>query len=242
MIIFGLIVGYLNDKLLSWGYQKIHVRRMFGVVILLSALMFLLIPFLSCEQVGDWIILLLVLTSFRSGVYGSIVPTYQDLSPTFHKSLLSLSWTISLVGGIFVPMLMGYIGKDTRQQWNKIFIISACIIIFSVLAYVIFVDVEVQPWDPEHAKPLETREPDRDEGDLWLITNNDLAAYGIFKPTTKYIQRMAVGSEIQSLQKKNEFLSVFRDRGFAVFLRKYLDLHQAQRDALTAKYAKLKAD
>ncbi len=242
MIVFGLVVGYLNDKLLSMGYAKTIVRRSFGLLIIVSVLMFVIIPFLSCDEIERAIIPLLILTSFRAGVYGSIVPTYQDLSPTFYKSLWSLSWTISLIGSVFFPMLMGYVGNNTRAQWNLIFMISATIIICTTMIYVVLVEVDVQPWDPEYNKPLGRRKKDKSEAEPWFTMNADMTLYGLFK-STKNFPKVTLGSEGRSLQRRsNEFISIFKSSGFNAFLAKYNQLGTIKKKALRSKYVKLKLD
>ena len=108
MIVIGLVVGYLNDKLINAGVAKIYVRRGMAVSILLSCTMFVCIPTMDCEDIEAAIVPLLVFTSFRSGLYGSVVPSFQDISPTYHKSLLSISYTVSLIGQVnYLPHLFG---------------------------------------------------------------------------------------------------------------------------------------
>lgn len=241
MIVFGLLVGCLNDYLLRKGVPKIYVRRGFGLLILLSATMFVAIPLLECSLIDNSIIWLLLMTSFRSGVYGSVIPSYHDLSPTFYKSLLSLSYTITLVGGASVPMLMGYVGKDTIEQWTTTYVVSAVIVAVSVLVYVVLVETEVQPWDPEYQKEQEEWvAADPEEAEPWFA---EVDLYGMFK-STKYSRpnEEASARSCSAAGASNEFTSVFKNEGFNKFFVKYSKLSDGDRTELVLRFKKSKSD
>ena len=48
------------------------------------------------------------------------------------------------------------IGTDYKEQWFVTFLLSAGIVAFCLVFYIVFVDVNVQPWDPEFDKAATT--------------------------------------------------------------------------------------
>jgi len=213
------------------------------VILFRATVQFIMIPFLDCATIDKAIPYFLAFTSFRGAYYATVHQTFQDISPTFYKSLLSLSWTITLIGHILVPLLMGYVGKDTIQQWDVIYLVSACIVCFSISVYVIFVEVDVQRWDPEYAKSRENVTDGQvgsnvGKGEPWYILHSETNIADLFRsreaPTKTH--RATTTRSIESLPHKNVMVSILGNVGLMHFGRMFDNLRPLVQREVMVKY------
>ena len=148
VIFSGLILTFTSNYLVNKGWlRKVNVRRLGGVLIAASALYLIGLGYLPCRSVNDNIVALMLVNSFRSGFYISVFFSLADISPTYQDSLMTACTIAQFVPGFLVPMVMSQIGKNTREQWQHIFLLSAAIIGSSVGFYLLAATDEVLDFD-----------------------------------------------------------------------------------------------
>ncbi|KAH8858027.1 Sialin [Schistosoma japonicum] len=85
------------------------------------------------------------LMGFSTAGYGS---NALDLAPIYNGNIISITNTAATLPGIFGPLLVGYVTKESSsiQNWMIIFGIAAGIAWFGALMNLLMTSGEIQPW------------------------------------------------------------------------------------------------
>ncbi len=138
MFVFGIMSSNVAEYCIQNGYlRKITVRRIGGVMIGTGTLYLIMLGFLPCREVEKYIVPMLILSSFRAGLWISIAPSAIDISPTYQDTLVAANTVASFIPGFLVPLVISRVGKDTREQWRKIFLVSVAVVNASIGFYLL---------------------------------------------------------------------------------------------------------
>ncbi|KAJ8872233.1 hypothetical protein PR048_025835 [Dryococelus australis] len=85
-----------------------------------------------------------------SGQLASLV----DISPNFAGILLGIMHAMTSVTGFTGPILVGYLtqGNQTTRAWQKVFLISAAMVVVPDILHLVFGASELQPWNSPDSK------------------------------------------------------------------------------------------
>ena len=158
-IVVYIITGHLADFLTSINTPKITIRRMGVIIQILSVLPIFAMPFLPCDflEVREVTVLIAILSSFR--IVGTLAgyASFNDLSPTFQGTLVSMSYLSQNTGpGLLISFLKGYFGFTPASAWQKNYSINCSLVIIFSLLYLVFLKTDPAPWDP-------SQQPDKED-------------------------------------------------------------------------------
>ena len=152
MIVFCILLSAVSEKMIHNGrWTKRTVRSVGVFLIVLSPAYFLFLAFLPCNLISEYIVLLLVLTSFRAGLFISVQPNIIDVSPTFQDAILTWSMIVGYIPTFVVPELMVVLGTSTRKQWGHLFFLSVAVVVVSMTLCLLLMRTERQDFDPNGA-------------------------------------------------------------------------------------------
>ena len=158
-IVVYIITGHLADFLASMKTPKITIRRLGVIIQILSVVPIFVMPFLPCKllEVREVTVLIAILSSFR--IVGTLAgyASFNDLSPTFQGTLVSMSYFSQNTGpGLLISFLKGYFGFTPLSAWQKNYSINCSLVIMFSLLYLVFLKTDPAPWDP-------SQQPDKDD-------------------------------------------------------------------------------
>ncbi|CAL8084073.1 unnamed protein product [Calicophoron daubneyi] len=136
--------GLIGRRLLS----VTSVRKLNNFVALGGAGAGLLsVGMIGCNRVGA-VALLTVTVSLMGFCSSGYCSNPVDLAPRFAGNIMSLTNTLGTFPGIFGPMLIGYITKDSSSlhNWMIIFGVSATLAWFGAITNLFFTNGVMQPW------------------------------------------------------------------------------------------------
>ena len=150
-IVVYIVTGHLADFLTSIETPKITIRRMGVIVQILSVLPIFAMPFLPCKLLANRnvTVLIAIMSSFR--IVGTLAgyASFNDLSPTFQGTLVSMSYFSQNTGpGLLISFLKGYFGFTPVSAWQKNYSINCSLVIIFSLLYLVFLKTDPAPWDP----------------------------------------------------------------------------------------------
>ena len=94
-----------------------------------------------------------------------------------------------------------------------------------LLVYVVFIDVNVQPWDPQYEANPQLKLNDSDDTVLWFNpTHPDFELYGAFRSksmVSKEPRTSLPDGQTTTEGRENEFLSLYRNEGFKAFMARF---------------------
>lgn len=147
--IFINLGGLVADKLRNAGVlSTIWTRRLAMIIALGSQALFLIASgYCSCGQ-ETLVIVFLTLGIGMSGIqYAGFVVNYLDIAPTFAGPILGIGNTLSCIGGILCPLLVGKLTPHgTKEEWQVVFWITGAILVGGAIIFSIFAKGEVLPW------------------------------------------------------------------------------------------------
>lgn len=87
-----------------------------------------------------------------SGVLASVV----DISPNYASINLGIISTVAILTGFISPIIVGYITYENQsvEAWQHIYEICGALLIGCGLAYVLFFDASLQPWNSQKQNEL----------------------------------------------------------------------------------------
>ncbi|XP_078670162.1 vesicular glutamate transporter 1-like isoform X1 [Branchiostoma floridae x Branchiostoma belcheri] len=143
-----------------------NVRRLFNTVGLsVEALCFLIIGCTN-SPVASMTLLSVGMASAGLTLASGYNVNALDISPRYASIIMGLSGAIATFSGILCPIVVGTITYDkTAKQWGYVFIISAVILISSVVVYFFLASGETQPWSNPKPRP---DDDDADEEDVFV--------------------------------------------------------------------------
>jgi len=147
-----LVTGQVSDWLRAPGrLSTTTVRKIFisgGLV--LPSIFFIVAGFLGCQQV---LVVLTMITAMGCAafVWATVTANPLDLSITHAATLLGIENTVGTVATISTPQIFGVLTnqQSTRDQWRKVFYITACVEWFGTIIYLVFGSGELQDWNDD---------------------------------------------------------------------------------------------
>ncbi|XP_049800823.1 sialin-like isoform X3 [Schistocerca nitens] len=149
-MILAISVGYLCDYLLSSGKLSVtNVRKLAGFVMnILQGLFMLGLAFSGCSSVMATICLTAALAMSGAESAGAL-STYIDLSPNFSSVLVGIGNMICVTPGFMSAAVVGALTykNQSSEQWKKVFLISAGILLAPGLLHLFKSSAKVQEWN-----------------------------------------------------------------------------------------------
>ncbi|CAH8605759.1 hypothetical protein MS3_00009148 [Schistosoma haematobium] len=147
--IVGLFAAYLSDFVIAKRFLSTTSVRKLNNVIALGGLGLSLIcvSLVGCNRMAA-----IVLFSVAIGLMGFSLAGYGsnalDLAPIYNGNIISVTNTAATLPGIFGPLLIGYITRNSSsiQNWMIVFGIAAGIAWFGALMNLWLTSGEIQPW------------------------------------------------------------------------------------------------
>uniref|UniRef100_A0A1B0GCE9 Uncharacterized protein n=1 Tax=Glossina morsitans morsitans TaxID=37546 RepID=A0A1B0GCE9_GLOMM len=95
------------------------------------------------------VVLLTVTIGFNAASFCGYLINHMDLSPNFAGPLMGITNGISSPLAIFAPLVAGVVhhNEEDREEWRKIFLITATVYFFCNLLFVVFGKASVQLWN-----------------------------------------------------------------------------------------------
>ncbi|XP_076368090.1 putative inorganic phosphate cotransporter isoform X2 [Tachypleus tridentatus] len=156
----GCLAGYAVDLIYRKKWFRVTVLRkisnsfgFYGSALCLTA-----VTLADCNHA-----LAVTILALSMGFNGFIFPGFfvvgVDMAPNYAGVLMGLSNGISQLNGFIVPYVVGSLtqGRQTLQQWKKVFYIGAAIYTFCGTFFAIFGSAELQPWN--NIESYKTEEP-----------------------------------------------------------------------------------
>jgi len=147
-----LVTGQVSDWLRAPGrFSNTTVRKIFiSCGLVLPSVFFILSGFLGCQQV-------LVVSSMVTALgcaafaWATVTVNSLDLSVTHAATLLGIANTTATVAALSSPQVFGALTyqQSTRDQWRKVFYITAGVEWFGTIVYLLFGSGELQDWNDD---------------------------------------------------------------------------------------------
>ncbi|THD22446.1 Vesicular glutamate transporter 3 [Fasciola hepatica] len=147
--IIALVVAQTSDLLIARHVFSVTWVRKLNNLIALSGVGagLLAVGSIGCRRVAAVCLLTtsIGLLGFSSSGYSA---NTVDLAPKFAGNIISVTNTLATFPGIFGPMLVGYITRDSSsvENWRIIFGVSTALAWFGALVNLVITSGEVQPW------------------------------------------------------------------------------------------------
>ncbi|CAH8557106.1 unnamed protein product [Schistosoma turkestanicum] len=147
--IVSLLVAYVSDFLIVKQFLPTTWIRKFNNIIALGGLGLSLIcvSLVGCNRTAA-----VTLFSVTVGLMGFSLAGYGsnalDLAPLYNGNIISITNTAGTLPGIFGPLVVGYVTKNSSsiQNWMIVFSIAAGIAWFGALMNLWLTSGEIQPW------------------------------------------------------------------------------------------------
>lgn len=148
-LFMGLASSYLADYLRAKNILGItNVRKLFELIGLVGQTAGLVgATYAGC----DWKLayaMLMVASASAGALYGSESVLPVDIAAEYAGAVMGLTNCISNSAGIFTPLVVGYLTESSEsiEQWNKVFLTSAGVVVAGAVVFLLFGTAEVQPW------------------------------------------------------------------------------------------------
>nr|QQY02501.1 sialin-like 2 [Cryptocotyle lingua] len=152
---FAQVVGFTSDQLVKRGKLSTTWVRKLNNCIALGGIGtgLLLVGYIGCSRIGA-----VVIFATAIGLMGASSSGYPanavDLAPQFSGVIISLTNTVATLPGIFGPMLVGYVTKESSslENWRLIYGVATGIAWFGATFNLFMTSGRKQPW----ANPVRT--------------------------------------------------------------------------------------
>ncbi|ESP00269.1 hypothetical protein LOTGIDRAFT_70206, partial [Lottia gigantea] len=115
--------------------------------LVVPAILLTALSFFDCEQTAFVVVLMCLAASFLSLNFVGLMVNMFDISPTHGGQIMTVSNTIANFPGILTPYTVAqFTPNNTREQWQKMFFLTAGILTFGALCFVVFGKVTVEKW------------------------------------------------------------------------------------------------
>ncbi|KAL4225055.1 hypothetical protein ACF0H5_015749 [Mactra antiquata] len=161
-VILSFSSGYIADCLLNssplstTAVRKLFVAIGFGV----QSIGFIILAFMTN---GTAVVIVLTIAVGALGLTTSgWSVNHYDLSTRYASSLVAVSSTFGCLGAIIVPLATGSLTTaQTVESWSYVFYLTASIVIFAAVFYLIFGTGEQQSWSnpPPHIELIQKTDP-----------------------------------------------------------------------------------
>lgn len=143
------VAPYLADylqakKILSTGVT----RKLFNSLGLFVGTVFLIaLSFLDCTQTGLAVTLLTLAVTSGGFVFSGFFVNHMDIAPIYAGTLMGISNGVAAMSGFIAPTIAAIMTtSQTREDWQKVFFISAGVQVFGGIMFVLLGSGELQPW------------------------------------------------------------------------------------------------
>jgi len=148
--IISLMAGQFADFLRYRGILGTgKVRKlMTGVGLFIPAGLVVLTSYMGCSQVLAAVILVTTAIGFLGLNFSGFLINHLDVSPAYAGILQGITNTFATVPGFLGPTVVGILTENepTREQWQKVFFISAGIATFGGLVFLALAKGYEQEW------------------------------------------------------------------------------------------------
>ncbi|XP_067658407.1 sialin-like [Haliotis asinina] len=145
----GIATAYIADVIQSKSLMKTtYTRKMFQTIgSIIPASLLIAVSYLTTDQRMVAVGLLTLTMTVNSTTIASFRVNHLDIAPRYSGQIMGFTQTFAIVGGIVSPLVTAAITIDgTRKQWQIVFIITATIVLFSNIVFVLFGSGREQPW------------------------------------------------------------------------------------------------
>ncbi|XP_049798966.1 sialin-like [Schistocerca nitens] len=160
-MILAISVGHLCDYLLSSGKLTVTgVRRVAGFIMnTLQGIFMLGLAFSGCNSIMATICLTAALAMSGAEPNGAL-STYIDLSPNFSSVLMGIGNMVCVTPGFLSAALVGVLTykNQSSDQWKKVFLISAGILLVPGVVHILTSSSKVQEWNFPKSMAKEMKE------------------------------------------------------------------------------------
>lgn len=157
MWLFSIVVGWVADWMLTsgrvnhtWTRKISNSIGQYGPAIAL-----IVASYTGCSRALT-VAILTIGVGLNGGIYAGFKINHLDLTPRYAGVLMAFTNCSANLAGLLAPIAAGNIieGKPTIAQWRIVFVIAACVYIFTATFYNIFASGQRQFWDdPENDEP-----------------------------------------------------------------------------------------
>lgn len=145
MNIAPILADYLQvKKILSTG----ATRKLFNSLGLFIGTVFLVaLSFLDCTQTMLAVTLLTFAVSSGGFTFSGFFVNHMDIAPIYAGTLMGISNGVAAISGFIAPTIAAIMTKSqTREDWQKVFFITAGVQAFGGIMFVLLGSGELQPW------------------------------------------------------------------------------------------------
>ncbi|XP_071109664.1 sialin-like [Haliotis cracherodii] len=145
----GIATAYLADMMQAKAVMSTtYTRKMFQTVgSVIPASLLIGVSYLSADQRMLAVGLLTLTMTVNSTTIASFRVNHLDIAPRYSGQIMGFTQTFAIIGGITSPLVTGAITIDgTRKQWQIVFIITATIVLFANIVFVVFGSGREQDW------------------------------------------------------------------------------------------------
>ncbi|XP_046580036.1 sialin-like [Haliotis rubra] len=145
----GIVTAYIADLMQSKAVMKTtYTRKMFQTIgSVIPASLLIGVSYLNTDQRVMAVGLLTLTMTVNSTTIASFRVNHLDIAPRYSGQIMGFTQTFAIVGGIVSPLVTAAITIDgTREQWQIVFIITATIVLFSNIVFVLFGSGREQAW------------------------------------------------------------------------------------------------
>eukprot|EP00112_Aurelia_sp_Birch-Aquarium-sp1_P022983 Seg668.1 transcript_id=Seg668.1/GoldUCD/mRNA.D3Y31 product=Sialin protein_id=Seg668.1/GoldUCD/D3Y31 len=149
--ISALVVGQLADFLRYRGILGTgKVRKLMSSIgLFIPSGLLVVTSYMGCSQITVAVALVTTSVGFLGFNNAGFLINHLDIASKYAGILLGITNTVATIPGFLGPQVVGILteNKPTREQWQKVFFISAAISTFGGIIFVIFSSGNEQSWN-----------------------------------------------------------------------------------------------
>ncbi|KAK6181331.1 hypothetical protein SNE40_009209 [Patella caerulea] len=116
----------------------------------IPAILYIIVSYLDCESIPLVMALLCISIGLMATNFVGPIVNFFDIAGEHVGQVMTLSNTISNIPGILTPYIVAEFTKDnTREQWQHVFFLTAGLMCFCSLMFVVFSKYSTQHWAVE---------------------------------------------------------------------------------------------
>ncbi|XP_041369663.1 sialin-like [Gigantopelta aegis] len=170
----GWLADFVREKEILSTTATRKLFDTFGKFV--PAIMLIGLGYVDCTQPVTGVVLLMIGVCLTGFCYGGFIVNHIDIAPAYAGILFGITNSIAAVTGFISPVVVGVITskRQTRTEWQYVFLITAAIYGFGAIFYIIFASGELQPWAQytqiSEVEILVKPEDDNHDGKLKTVT------------------------------------------------------------------------
>ncbi|XP_055957067.1 sialin isoform X2 [Patella vulgata] len=144
----------LSGMASDWTSRRfgLAVARKSATVVgqVIPAILYIIVSYLDCESIPLVMVLLCISIGLMAANFVGPIVNFFDIAGEHVGQVMTLSNTISNIPGILTPYIVAEFTKDnTREQWQHVFFLTAGLMCFCSLVFVVFSKFTPQHWAVE---------------------------------------------------------------------------------------------